>query len=176
MPEPPANPGYIDDKEDLSRRLRRIGGQVSGVERMVAEERYCIDILTQISAVQAALDKVALGLLDDHTRHCVVGHGASVEQTTEVMAAVGGLLARGPASIGDLDAIEAEVRDVARMVAEDTYCIDVLAAISSIQAGLDGVALGLLDNHARVCLLGDGDGRDQAGELMGAVGRLMRRG
>jgi DNA-binding FrmR family transcriptional regulator len=171
-----AERGYTATKEQLTKRLARIEGQVRGVSRMVAEERYCIDVLTQISAVQAALDKVALGLLDEHTRHCVIGHGASVDQTTEVMGAVGGLLRRGTASSADLEAIEAQVREVADMVAQDTYCIDVLAAISSIQSGLDGVALGLLDNHARVCLLGDGDGRDQAGELMSAVGRLMRRG
>ena len=65
-------PGYLDDKEDLLKRLRRISGQVGGIERMVDEERYCIDILTQVSAVQAALDRVALGVLDDHARHCVV--------------------------------------------------------------------------------------------------------
>ena len=56
-------PGYLDDKEDLLKRLRRISGQVGGIERMVDEERYCIDILTQVSAVQAALDRVALGVL-----------------------------------------------------------------------------------------------------------------
>jgi CsoR family transcriptional regulator, copper-sensing transcriptional repressor len=171
-----AERGYTATKEQLSKRLARIEGQVRGVSRMVDEGRYCIDVLTQISAVQAALDKVALGLLDDHTRHCVVGHGASVEQTEEVMSAVNGLMRRGTAGESDLTAIEANVRAVATMISADTYCIDVLAAISSIQAGLDGVALGLLDNHARVCLLGDGDGRDQAGELMSAVGRLMRRG
>jgi DNA-binding FrmR family transcriptional regulator len=171
-----AERGYTATKEQLSKRLARIEGQVRGVSRMVDEGRYCIDVLTQISAVQAALDKVALGLLDDHTRHCVVGHGASVEQTEEVMSAVNALMRRGTAGGSDLDAIEAQVREVSAMISADTYCIDVLAAISSIQAGLDSVALGLLDNHARVCLLGDGGGRDQAGELMNAVGRLMRRG
>ena len=145
--------GYTATKEQLSKRLARIEGQVRGVSRMVDEGRYCIDVLTQISAVQAALDKVALGLLDDHTRHCVVGHGASVEQTEEVMGAVNGLMRRGTAGGSDLAAIEAQVRAVAAMISADTYCIDVLAAISAIQAGLDGVALGLLDNHARVCLL-----------------------
>ena len=67
------DPGYIDNKEKVKNRLRRIGGQIGGIERMVDEERYCIDILTQISAAQAAIDKVALALLDEHTRHCVVG-------------------------------------------------------------------------------------------------------
>ena len=67
------HPGYIGDKEKVKNRLRRISGQVGGLERMVEEERYCIDILTQISAAQAAIDKVALALLDEHTRHCVVG-------------------------------------------------------------------------------------------------------
>ena len=87
-------PGYMDDKDDLLRRLRRISGQVGGLERMVAEERYCIDILTQVSAVQAALDRVALGVLDDHARHCVVAAGEDdrEELTDEMMAAVGRLL------------------------------------------------------------------------------------
>jgi CsoR family transcriptional regulator, copper-sensing transcriptional repressor len=63
---------------------------------MVDDDRYCIGVLTQISAVQAALDKVALGLLDDHARHCVVGgHGESEELTDELMAAVGRLMRRG---------------------------------------------------------------------------------
>ncbi len=87
-------PGYIDDKEQLLRRLRRISGQIGGLERMVDEERYCIDILTQVSAVQAALDKVALGVLDDHARHCVVGatEADRDERTAEMMGAVGRLL------------------------------------------------------------------------------------
>ena len=64
--------GYTATKDQLQARLRRIEGQVRGVQGMVADDRYCIDVLTQISAVQAALDKVALGLLDDHARHCVI--------------------------------------------------------------------------------------------------------
>ena len=90
----PANPGYIDDKEDLTKRLRRIGGQVSGIERMVDEERYCIDILTQISAIRSALDRVAIEVLDDHARHCVVGAAAGdrEERTEEMMDAVARLL------------------------------------------------------------------------------------
>jgi DNA-binding FrmR family transcriptional regulator len=89
--------GYTASKPQLLGRLRRIEGQVRGVQGMVEEDRYCIDILTQISAVQAALDKVALGLLDDHAHHCVIGaaeaeRGAS---TQELMAAVGRLLRRG---------------------------------------------------------------------------------
>ena len=89
-----ANPGYIDDKEDLINRLRRISGQVGGVERMVDEERYCIDILTQVAAIQAALDKVSLALLDDHARHCVVGATEEnrEEMTEEMMGAVGRLM------------------------------------------------------------------------------------
>jgi DNA-binding FrmR family transcriptional regulator len=94
MTDPAAVPGYLDDKDDLLRRLRRISGQVGGLERMVADERYCIDILTQVSAVQAALDKVALGVLSDHARHCVVAAGADDrdERTDEMMGAVGRLL------------------------------------------------------------------------------------
>ena len=89
--------GYTATKDQLSGRLARIEGQVRGIERMVEDDRYCIDILTQISAVQAALDKVALGLLDDHARTCVVGAAPSQqpERTEELMAAVGRLMRRG---------------------------------------------------------------------------------
>ncbi len=89
--------GYSADKEQLIKRLRRIEGQVRGIEGMVADERYCIDVLTQISAVQAALDKVALGLLDEHARHCVIGgpDDAQEDRTEELMAAVGRLMRRG---------------------------------------------------------------------------------
>jgi DNA-binding FrmR family transcriptional regulator len=89
--------GYTATKDDLLKRLRRIEGQVGGIQRMVDDDRYCIDVLTQISAVQAALDKVALGLLDDHARHCVVGGPDTKkdERTEELMAAVGRLMRRG---------------------------------------------------------------------------------
>jgi DNA-binding FrmR family transcriptional regulator len=88
--------GYTEDKEKLLKRLARVEGQVRGVSKMVEEERYCIDVLTQIGAIQAALDKVALGLLDEHTRHCVVeADGAErVEKVDELMAAVGRLVKR----------------------------------------------------------------------------------
>ena len=88
--------GYTASKDQLRKRLARIEGQVRGVARMVEEDRYCIDVLTQISAVQAALDKVALGLLDDHAKHCVIGRDASSqeERTEELMGAVGRLLRR----------------------------------------------------------------------------------
>jgi DNA-binding FrmR family transcriptional regulator len=88
--------GYTATKGQLLDRLSRIEGQVRGVKGMVEQDRYCIDVLTQISAVQAALDKVALGLLDDHARHCVVGAtGADqVAKTQELMAAVGRLVRR----------------------------------------------------------------------------------
>jgi DNA-binding FrmR family transcriptional regulator len=89
--------GYSASKDQLLARLRRVEGQVGGIERMVVEDRYCIDVLTQISAVQAALDKVALGLLDDHARHCVqqAGEDEREEKTEELMAAVGRLMRRG---------------------------------------------------------------------------------
>ncbi len=63
--------GYTGRKDDIQRRLRRIEGQVQGLQRMVAEDRYCIDVLTQISAATKALQSVALELLDDHLAHCV---------------------------------------------------------------------------------------------------------
>jgi DNA-binding FrmR family transcriptional regulator len=89
--------GYSATKEQLLKRLRRIEGQVGGLQRMVTEDRYCIDVLTQIAAVQAALDKVALGLLDDHAHHCVLGAEPDdrAAKTDELMAAVGRLMHRG---------------------------------------------------------------------------------
>lgn len=63
--------GYHENKEALLTRLRKVEGQVRGVQRMVEEDQYCIDILTQISAANSALKKVAVALLDDHIRHCV---------------------------------------------------------------------------------------------------------
>jgi DNA-binding FrmR family transcriptional regulator len=97
----PASPtptrGYSATRDQLLKRLRRIEGQVRGIEGMVQDDRYCIDVLTQISAVQAALDKVALGLLDEHARHCVMGADAGEQpaKTDELMAAVGRLMRRG---------------------------------------------------------------------------------
>lgn len=89
--------GYTATKGQLQTRLRRIEGQVRGIQKMVEEDRYCIDVLTQISAVQAALDKVALGLLDGHARTCVIGAETEIqdERTAELMAAVGRLMRRG---------------------------------------------------------------------------------
>jgi DNA-binding FrmR family transcriptional regulator len=97
--DPDAAPtrGYSATKDQLRKRLRRIEGQVRGVQGMVEEDRWCIDVLTQIAAIQAALDKVALGLLDDHARHCVMGaeDGERADRTDELMAAVGRLMRRG---------------------------------------------------------------------------------
>lgn len=92
----PESRGYSASKEQLQTRLRRIEGQVRGVQSMVAEERYCIDVLTQISAIQAALDKVALGLVDDHVHHCIVGGPPErqAERTDELMASVARLMGR----------------------------------------------------------------------------------
>ena len=75
QPEEPtghAPHGYIGAKDDYLKRLRRIEGQARGLQRMVEEEKYCIDILTQVSAMTSALRSVALGLLDEHLQHCVV--------------------------------------------------------------------------------------------------------
>jgi DNA-binding FrmR family transcriptional regulator len=86
--------GYTADKDKLRKRLNRIEGQVRGIQKMVDDDRYCIDILTQISAVQKAFDAVALELLDDHVRHCVIGSSGETqtERTAELMAAVGRLV------------------------------------------------------------------------------------
>ncbi len=94
--ETPTKRGYTASKEQLLNRLARVEGQVRGVERMVEEDRYCIDVLTQISAIQAALDKIALGLVDGHLRVCMRGEGEAPadtdEQIDEVMGAVGQLV------------------------------------------------------------------------------------
>jgi CsoR family transcriptional regulator, copper-sensing transcriptional repressor len=98
MTSPPVARGYSSTKDQLQARLRRIEGQVRGISRMVDEDRYCIDVLTQISAIQAALDKVGLGLLDGHARHCMsegAAEGRADEMATEMMAAVGRLMKRG---------------------------------------------------------------------------------
>jgi DNA-binding FrmR family transcriptional regulator len=89
--------GYTATKDQLQARLKRIEGQVRGVQGMVDDDRYCIDVLTQISAIQAALDNVALGLLDDHARHCVTGvaEDEQADLTDELMAAVARLMRRG---------------------------------------------------------------------------------
>ena len=93
-----ATRGYTATKQQLLARLSRIEGQVRGVSGMVEEDRYCIDVLTQINAIQAALDKVALGLLDDHARHCLLGEGEGPKdpdaQVQELMGAVGRMLKR----------------------------------------------------------------------------------
>lgn len=68
--------GYLSSKDDYLKRLRRIEGQARGLQRMVEEEKYCIDILTQVSAMTKALQSVALGLLDEHLKHCVVDAAA----------------------------------------------------------------------------------------------------
>lgn len=90
--------GYTASKDQLLDRLARIEGQVRGVARMVEEDRYCIDVVTQINAAGAALDKVALGLLDGHVRHCLIGGrgGPSdpADQAEELMGAVGRMLSR----------------------------------------------------------------------------------
>ena len=90
--------GYTATKDQVLKRLVRVEGQVRGVARMVEEDRYCIDVLTQISAAQAALDKIALGLLDAHARHCMQGKGEAPsdpdEQVEELMGAVGRLVHR----------------------------------------------------------------------------------
>ena len=86
--------GYVADKEGLVRRLHRIEGQIRGIERMVDEERYCVDILTQIAAATTALETVAFKILDEHVSHCVAGALSSgdpevaAEKSRELLDAV----------------------------------------------------------------------------------------
>jgi DNA-binding FrmR family transcriptional regulator len=89
--------GYSQNKDNYAKRLRRIEGQVRGVAKMIDDEKYCIDILTQISAVNSALQSVALGLLDEHLNHCVshaVAEGGAEAETklAEASAAIARLV------------------------------------------------------------------------------------
>ncbi|QIK63906.1 metal-sensitive transcriptional regulator [Leucobacter viscericola] len=89
--------GYIEHKDQVLKRLRRAEGQVRGVQRMVEEDKYCIDILTQVSAATKALEQVALALLDDHLSHCVTAAAAeggqvATEKLEEVSAAIARLV------------------------------------------------------------------------------------
>ena len=89
--------GYTSDKEEYLKRLRRIEGQVRGLQRMVEEDTYCIDILTQVSAATKALQSVSLGLLEDHLGHCVTeavaeGGDTATEKVREASAAIARLV------------------------------------------------------------------------------------
>jgi CsoR family transcriptional regulator, copper-sensing transcriptional repressor len=92
-----AGPGYINDKDAIQRRLRKVEGQVRGLQRMVEEDRYCIEILEQVSAATKALQAVGLELLDDHLAHCVSdavrrGGDEAGEKLSEASAAIGRLV------------------------------------------------------------------------------------
>jgi len=93
-PAPPATPGYSDTKEAHLKRLRRIEGQVRGIARMVEEDTYCIDILTQVSATTKALESFALGLLDEHLAHCVAHAIETGEGADEKLAEASRAIAR----------------------------------------------------------------------------------
>ena len=89
--------GYIDNKENLLKRLRRAEGKVGGIARMVEEDTYCIDVLTQVAAATKALESVALALLDDHLSHCVAeataeGGDVAEEKLREASAAIARLV------------------------------------------------------------------------------------
>ena len=89
--------GYSMSKDDLQKRLRRIEGQVRGLQRMIDEDTYCIDVLTQVSATTSALQSVAMGLLDEHLRHCVTeavaaGGPEGAAKVAEATAAIGRLV------------------------------------------------------------------------------------
>jgi DNA-binding FrmR family transcriptional regulator len=98
MPKAPDHrPGYADDKDAIRARLRRIEGQIRGIQRMVDEDTYCIDVLTQISAATRALQSVALELLDDHLNHCVAdavaeGGAGARDKVAEASAAIARLV------------------------------------------------------------------------------------
>lgn len=85
--DPAVGHGYITRKDDYLKRLRRIEGQARGIQRMVSEETYCIDILTQVSAMTKALQAVSIGLLEDHLNHCVVNAARSGDEEARVKVA-----------------------------------------------------------------------------------------
>jgi DNA-binding FrmR family transcriptional regulator len=90
-------PGYVDDKQAHLKRLRRIEGQVRGLQRMVEEDQYCIDVLTQVSAATKALEAFALSMLDEHLRHCLThavqeGGSEADDKITEASAAIARLV------------------------------------------------------------------------------------
>jgi DNA-binding FrmR family transcriptional regulator len=93
---PGSRPGYIASKDEQLIRLRRIEGQIRGLQRMVAQDSYCIDILTQVTAATKALEAVSLGLLEDHLRHCLAGVAgdphALQAKVTEASAAIARLV------------------------------------------------------------------------------------
>jgi DNA-binding FrmR family transcriptional regulator len=83
--------GYTMNKKELQDRLRRIEGQVRGIQRMVDEDQYCIDVLTQVNSATSALRSVGMGLLDEHVRHCVkesIETGTGADKVEELLAAV----------------------------------------------------------------------------------------
>lgn len=86
--------GYTDTKPQVLKRLSRVEGQVRGISRMVSEDKYCIDILTQISAVQAAIDKVALELVREHTKHCMTHDDDVNGKANELVNAIGRMVSR----------------------------------------------------------------------------------
>ena len=89
--------GYYENKEQVLKRLKRAEGQVRGIARMVEEDKYCIDVLTQVNAAQAALDKVAIELMRDHARHCMAHITDETEQQAkaeELSNAIGRMLSR----------------------------------------------------------------------------------
>ena len=89
----PAVPGYSEGKDELLARLRRVEGQVRGIQRMVADDAYCIDVLTQISAASSAMRRVAVGLLHDHLGHCVAdARDDGGDRVAEATAAIDRLL------------------------------------------------------------------------------------
>ena len=120
--------GYSADRPALLNRLLRIEGQARGLTRMVQEERYCIDVLTQIAAVRSALDGVSLGLLDAHVRHCVAnGDPALLDERADELART--LAPRGrarvdsgtPSLVARLGDVEARVARVRGMVDDERY-------------------------------------------------------
>ena len=154
-----------------------------GLTRMVEEERYCIDVLTQIAAVRSALDGVSLSLLDSHVRNCVANGdpaflGERADELAGVLSPVGGGL--GTARIGRCSSRASGAsrhRSLAssRMVEAERYCIDVIEEINVAKRTLDGVALGLVDGHVRTCMSSAREARPRSEGRRADGGRRQAR-
>ena len=175
--------GYSAERGAVLNRLRRIEGQIRGLARMVEQNRYCIEVLTQIGAVRSALDGVALGLLDGHIRHCIAeGDPASLGDRADELAEA--LKGRSRPRFdsdrallhGRLEELASRAVGLIGMVEADRYCIDVIEEIGVLKQELDGIALGLLHGHVRSCMSAPAvvDRIAKASELMATVGRLVK--
>jgi DNA-binding FrmR family transcriptional regulator/copper chaperone CopZ len=154
--------GYTHDKDKYLRRLRRIEGQVRGLQRMVDEDKYCIDILTQVSAATRALESVALGLLEEHLGHCVAqaiaeGGSASDEKVKEAAEAIARLVRSLPAAKPQAKHVRGALMD--GTMSTTTYAVTGMSCDHCVHAVTSGLGALAGVSAVRVDLLPDGASR-----------------